>query len=344
MIIKELEKIVREEKENGQIAPFIQNTLKEHLQIYVLYFIYTHSEYMQNLIFTGGTCLRHFFGLERLSEDIDFDYLKELDPEKLMREIKLFFSTRYKFEAIKASLKQKGKQIQLRFPVLRELGLPYQDSSDMLLIKLDLSLNPSRHFTVNTTSKSIHGFNFVARHYDLSTLMAGKLHAVLTRRYLRGKENENTIKGRDYFDLLWFVKKGVKPNLKRLSELLGLKELILSELEQQVNAKVGDITKKHKVAFESDLQSLIRNPAIIKAYVENYEEEYLRYKANSFSQMAALFVKCEKCKKDFSSGLTMSGENFSNITLTQNQHVCPFCGHTNKIIDKKGYTAKPTQL
>jgi predicted nucleotidyltransferase component of viral defense system len=283
VIIKELEKIARDEKEKGQIAPFIQNALKEHLQIYVLYFIYTHPQYMKNLIFTGGTCLRHFFGLERLSEDIDFDYLQKTDIEKLAGEIKSFFAEKYKFSKLKTSIKQQGKQILLKFPVLRDRGLLYKDKSDLLLVKVDVSANPSSSFTANTTSKSIHGFNFVARHYDLPALMAGKLHAILSRKYLRGKENERSIKGRDYFDLLWFIKKGVKPNTERLSQMLGEKKtLALSEIEERIDAKIDDFIKKHKSAFASDLEPLIQNPAILKTFTANYKEEYSRFKANSF--------------------------------------------------------------
>lgn len=285
MIIKELEKIIRDEKEKGQIVSFIQNALKEHLQIYILYFIYTHPKYMKNLIFTGGTCLRHFFGLERFSEDIDFYYLKEIDPEEFANEIKAFFAEHYKFADVKTSIKQQGKQILLKFPVLKELGLLYEDKSDLLLVKVDVSANPSPSFTTNITSKSVHGFNFVARHYDLPSLMAGKLHAVLTRRYLRGKENEKSIKGRDYFDLLWFVKNGVKPNVKRLSQMLGEKKTLdLSEIEERVDAKIEDFTKKHKSAFEFDLEPLIQNPAILKTFIANYKEEYSRFKANSLGQ------------------------------------------------------------
>ena len=79
MIYKELENILKEEKLKGTPNGYIRNLLKEYLQIYVLYFIYTSSDYNKNLIFTGGTCLRHFFGLERLSEDIDFDYINDIE-------------------------------------------------------------------------------------------------------------------------------------------------------------------------------------------------------------------------------------------------------------------------
>ncbi|MBU4396915.1 hypothetical protein KKC08_02015, partial [Patescibacteria group bacterium] len=63
MIIKELEKIVQEEKAKGSLGLYIRNLLKEYLQIYILYYVYISREYQKNLIFTGGTCLRHFYNL-----------------------------------------------------------------------------------------------------------------------------------------------------------------------------------------------------------------------------------------------------------------------------------------
>ncbi|MDI6731918.1 MAG: nucleotidyl transferase AbiEii/AbiGii toxin family protein [Candidatus Margulisbacteria bacterium] len=341
MIIKELEKIVQDEKEKGQIAPFIQNALKEHLQIYVLYFIYTHPEHMKNLIFTGGTCLRHFFGLERLSEDIDFDYLELIDPEALAKETKAFFAARYKYPDLQTSIKQKGGQILLKFPVLSKLGLLYRDRSDILLVKIDLSPNPSRRFTTNTTSKSVHGFNFAARHYDLPCLMAGKLHAVLMREYRKGKENKESVKGRDFFDLLWFVKMGARPNIERLSQMLGeTRSFPLPEIEKRIDAKVEDFVTKHKSAFISDLEPLIRNREVLPSYIANYKDEYLRYKHNSFSPSVVLFIKCLRCKKDFSAGISMSKSNFDNLEMVRNEHLCPFCGSVNEIHNKNEYLIK----
>lgn len=281
MIYKELEKITIEEKMKGTPTVYIRNLLKEYLQIYVLYFIYTSSNYNKNLIFTGGTCLRQFFGLERLSEDIDFDYLKKFNSIGLQQDIEDFFKVRYLCEEISASLKQQGRQILLKFPFLHQLGLARAHESNLLYIKIDLSKNSSKNYSLLTTSKSKYGFNFAAKHYDLSTLMAGKLHAILTRRHLTGKDDRLTIKGRDYFDLLWFVKNSVNPNLKRLSDLLN-KKIFLVELEKQIDKQVKRLTARYKDDFVSDLQPLVANADAVKSYVDNYYDEYSRYKPQSF--------------------------------------------------------------
>lgn len=279
MIFRELKRILDEEQARGSLDSYIRNTLKEYLQVYVLYFVYTHSSYRQSLIFTGGTCLRHFYGLARLSEDLDFDCISECEAAKILTDIKSFFATRYKYADIIGAARQGGKQVLLKFPVLKKLGMASANDSDLLYVKIDLSPVPSKNYDVLTTSKSSFGMNYIARHYDLPSLMSGKLHAILTRRYLKG--TQESVKGRDYFDLLWFVKEGVRPNLLRLSDMLG-RTVALADVGREVDAKVATFIQRHRGDFESDMTPLVREPDIIKFYVENYEEEYLRFRNRSF--------------------------------------------------------------
>ncbi len=281
MIDRELGKILADLKARGSSGVYIRNALKEYLQVYVLYYIYTQKIYSKNLIFTGGTCLRHFFELPRLSEDLDFDYLTDVDSKGLMEDLRGYFEKKLQYKKIKLALKQKSGQILLKFPVLHSLGLADQQESDLLYVKLDLSKNPSSHFDLQITSKSIYGFNFVARHYDLCSMMAGKIHAILKRDRLVGKNNEKTVKGRDYFDLLWFIKKSVKPNIERLSEMLA-KEINMKKVEKALDAKVKEVVAKHKRDFKSDLAPLLSEADFLGIYVDNYLEEYLRFKSQVF--------------------------------------------------------------
>ena len=280
MIEAELEKKVLEEKAKGSPREYIQNLLKEYLQVYLLYFLYTSPHY-KDLIFTGGTCLRHFFGLGRLSVDLDFDYTTIPDSSQMLKQIGVFFHQRHQYPDFSGALKQGGDQILLKFPVLRRLNLAKGAESDFLHVRIDLAKNRSPSFHAIKSSKNIYGFNFVARHYDLPDLMAGKLHAVLKRRYLRGKENRQTVKGRDYFDLLWFLKQGVVPNLRRLSDLLS-EEVTLLEVERRCDEKVREFVVKHKGDFQSDILPLLSNPGLIEEYIDNYQEEYQRIKHQSF--------------------------------------------------------------
>jgi hypothetical protein len=277
MIYKELEKIVNEEKTKGSLENYTLNLLKEYLQVYVLYYIYTNSKYNKNLIFTGGTCLRHFYNLPRLSEDLDFDFQESFDSQILLYGLEEYFKKHYKFNEIELAVKQRGNQVVLKFPVLHKLGLAKSNESNLLYVKLDFLKNPSKYFDLQTTSKSMYGFNFAAKHYDLPSLMSGKIHAILIRKKFQGPDNTEVVKGRDYFDLLWFLKNSVQPNLRRLSEMLNI-DADIDFIEKQLNLKVQELIAKHKLSFASDLMPLISNPGFIKTYVSDYYEEYLRFK------------------------------------------------------------------
>jgi len=281
MIDTELKKVVNEEKAKGNSNSYIRNKLKELLQIYVINYIYTDLRYNKNLIFTGGTCLKIIYDLPRLSEDLDFDYLNDIDTAQLIDDVEEYFKKHLQYKKIATSLKQRGSQIVLKFPVLHNLGLADVNESDLLYVKLDFLKNPSKFYDLLITSKSIYGFNFVARHYDLPSLMSGKLHAILLREKLTGTENRQTVKGRDYFDLLWFLKKSVKPNIKRLSEMLG-KEIDMKSLKEQLDLKVKNVVLGYKSDFKSDLLPLISNPAFLNEYINNYYDEYNRYKNQVF--------------------------------------------------------------
>jgi predicted nucleotidyltransferase component of viral defense system len=275
MIYKELEKIVQDQKERGNSKLYIRNILKEYLQVYILNYIYTSPKYSKELIFTGGTCLRHFYDLERLSEDLDFDYDNRIKAQELTDDLLDYFKKKYKVSEVYGSVKQKGRQILLKFPLLKKLDLVSESESEVLYLKLDLQKNPSDRYDTQISSKSLMGFNFVAVHYDLPTLMAGKIVAIFRRERFVGKEDRSTVKGRDYYDLLWYLKKKVKPNMGRLSDVLG-KEITKKKLKRELDKKVEMLGTKYRNDFESDLLPLIENTEFIPVYVQNYEEEYKR--------------------------------------------------------------------
>lgn len=276
MIYKEFEKIVLDGGRSGYSDLYIRNLLKEYLQVYILNYIYTEGEYSKELIFTGGTCLRQIYGLPRLSEDLDFDYNnKGIDASKLSNDLLEYFRVKYKFNDVSLSLKQNEKQILIKFPVLKKLHLAKDNESDLLYLKIDLQENPSSIYTTEISSKNIMNFNFITLHYDLSSLMAGKVAAVLTRKRFAEKENRKTIKGRDYYDLLWFLKKNIVPNMERISDILEEK-ITGRKLKNMLDGKIEELGNRYKSDFEADLIPLIENPDIVPVYIDNYIAEYKR--------------------------------------------------------------------
>jgi len=83
-----------EERSSASIV-FKRNLVKEYLQVLILSFLYTHREY-RNLVFYGGSSLRHCYNLPRLSEDLDFvDIKKKIDLHGLAEDLANFFKKKY---------------------------------------------------------------------------------------------------------------------------------------------------------------------------------------------------------------------------------------------------------
>src|SRR3989344_7691830 len=128
-ITEELKQIVKDSK---NLSPdVIRAKLKEHVQDYILDFIYS-SDY-KNLIFYGGTCLRKVYGLDRMSEDLDFETLEDINLHEFSNDAKLFFSKELKFKDISSSVQVSNKisRITFKFNILKEVGLSSLDSENL---------------------------------------------------------------------------------------------------------------------------------------------------------------------------------------------------------------------
>lgn len=182
--------------------------VREFLQILTLK-IMSDEDVFKGCSFVGGTCLRVLFTVRRFSEDLDFSAKADgVDIE----EVKKIFGKKFNEFGIDVELninKEKVVQmIDLRFPkLLYDLGLsPLKDQK--LRIKWDVDTHPPAGAEYTVTPLMKYGMMFAVDHHNLPSLFAGKLHACLFRTY---------VKGRDWYDLLWFLTRGVKPNLTMLN-------------------------------------------------------------------------------------------------------------------------------
>ena len=181
--------------------------LREYLQELILKII-EKSTSMAQLAFVGGTALRILYKLPRFSEDLDFsqvetsfDFLDLLHFIK--RELGLYgFSvgvTQKSENTVKSSfIKFEG--------LLHRLNLS-PHANQILSIKLEVDTNPPSGYLLQTSVIN-NAFFLQIQHFDQSSLFAGKCHALLCRPYP---------KGRDYFDLLWFMGNRIVPNYTFLS-------------------------------------------------------------------------------------------------------------------------------
>lgn len=263
MLIENLKSVVEESKRKNLAKSLTINLLKEVLEYYVLNYIYS-SNYGKKMIFTGGTCLRICYGLNRLSEDLDFDQIEPINKQQLIDSLLKYFRSDWQYKQIEANISGVGGKIYLKFPILAELGL-VDNKSEMkkLFIKVEIDKNPSTKYQADITPISQYGFNFLVRSYDLPTLMANKINAVLNRTWQ--SKSKITFKGRDYYDLLWFLQNGIKPNMDRLKDLTGIssKKELVKKLEQ-------NIAKINPSYLKEDLINLFEDQRYIKELIKNY--------------------------------------------------------------------------
>lgn len=261
-------KIFLSELLNKSISPsrvFKRNLLKEYLQILVLDFIYSHKDYSQ-LVFYGGSCLSHCYGLPRLSEDLDFvDLKKEIKLKELAKELASHLKEKFNLDV--KILIQKFR-LYLKFSMLKELGLAEKGESDLLFLKIEIFSQFDFCPSCKVEMAPLFKFNksLLVRVFDLSTLMATKIQAVLRRKWIKtGKNGEilARVKGRDYFDLLWYLDKGIKPNLACLEDKK------MADLKKTLAQAVGQVDEK---SIQIDLEPLIADANFVNNLSKNLKE------------------------------------------------------------------------
>lgn len=194
-----------------------EQATKEILQEVALYSLW-RADFFEVAAFQGGTSLRILHKLPRFSEDLDF-ILKAPDPAfswnsylpKLIEGLKEFGlqlevldKTKMERNVREALLKDNsiGNQLNLRF---------YQGhATPTLKIKLEIDVNPPTGSAFEYTYRDFP-LDFEVCHQDLPSNFALKIHALLCRPYL---------KGRDWYDFNWYIKQGVRPNLPHLQAAL----------------------------------------------------------------------------------------------------------------------------
>ena len=261
----------------SQIDPLMANDtkrilLKEFLQGYTLDYLYNHPVY-RKFNFYGGTCLRVIYRLNRLSEDIDLDNSNELDLSNLEADLLNYFRSNVGYADVtaKTQLGEWGiRRTTLKFPVLQVLGLtPYAKES------LHLKVEVSQHkqiFVARKTPILLFGRSFVAAHFSLETMMAGKMLACLERIFKKGSGGTE-IKGRDFYDLLWFMQQKVQPLEEKLAAD-GEKSYTVSSAFLDLEEKVKGINIQD---LAEDLLPLFEQRSFIEAWLESFHENFYEY-------------------------------------------------------------------
>jgi len=176
--------------------------------------------FFEKAAFYGGTALRIFYGLDRFSEDLDFSLL-EVNPsfslDKYLEGIKNEFESLGMHVSVREKNKTNQRNIESAFlkseTIWKELVLEQVISQNGLnqvaniKIKVEVDKEPPLGF--ETEEKLLlRPFSLYVKCLSISDLFAGKMHALLFRKW------KNNVKGRDWYDVEWYIKKGVPLHLR----------------------------------------------------------------------------------------------------------------------------------
>lgn len=251
------------ERYNTQSTGDYENALREIFQELALLGLW-RSKFFEHAAFYGGTALRILHGLDRFSEDMDFSLMR---PDKTFDFLPHCRFIEKELEAwgfpVRVEIKEKTVDSPIESAFLKaetfkqmmlieapEAVVGRLHRNQLLRIKIEIDTDPPPAF--ETESKFLlQPIPFSARSYTLPSLFAGKLHALLFRKWGR------RVKGRDWYDLVWYAAKGIPVDLAHLSARMRqtgqwTQEVSLSEaefrhlletrvLELDVGAAVADV-------------------------------------------------------------------------------------------------------
>jgi predicted nucleotidyltransferase component of viral defense system len=191
------------------------NLVREYLQARILESL-QRSGAMIPLAFQGGTALRFLYQIARFSEDLDFSLERpaaHYDIRSYMKAIKSAFTAEGYNTEIKLNDQKTVQSAFIRFyGLLYELKLSKQPN-EAVSIKIEVDTRPPMGAALETDLVRRY-LPLNLQHHDRASLFAGKLHAVLQRRYA---------KGRDLYDLMWYLSDPgwPEPNLVLLNNALA---------------------------------------------------------------------------------------------------------------------------
>ncbi|MGI6279209.1 MAG: nucleotidyl transferase AbiEii/AbiGii toxin family protein [Acutalibacteraceae bacterium] len=256
-----------------------KNAMKEVMQEIVLCGL-SRAGFFKKAAFYGGTALRIFYGLDRYSEDLDFSLMaadKSFDLSEyfptLEREVKAFGLN------IKIAEKEKLKETNIQSAFLKgntkeHLLLFYADNNitgvagnETIKIKFEVDVNPPGFAGFEHKYRLLPA-PYEVNLYDLPSLFAGKIHAVICRAW------HNRVKGRDLYDYVFYLARKAQVNRRHLRERLLQSgyiteetECSLDEIKQMLFKRFDQIEYKKA---QNDVAPFIRDTSVLNLWSADF--------------------------------------------------------------------------
>lgn len=257
-----------------------KNAMKEAMQEIVLCGL-SRGGFFKEAAFYGGTALRIFHGLDRFSENLDFSLissnenfdLKEYFPV-LEKEVKAYglnvtISEKKKTkdsQILSAFLKGNTKEHMLVFYPDDVKGVNVA-ANELVKIKFEVDINPPAEATYEHKYRLLP-VPYEVRLYDIPSLFAGKIHAVLCRN------GQQRVKGRDLYDYIFYLTRKAEVNQKHLRERLlqtgHIKEndaCSLDDIKQMLYKRFDAIDYKQA---KEDAEAFIRDTSVLDIWSADF--------------------------------------------------------------------------
>lgn len=224
----------------------------------------SRTDFFDKAAFYGGTAIRIFYGLDRFSEDLDFSLLSP-NPDFSLTPYFTKIIEEFQSLGMNVSIREKDKRIKTQVEsaflksetiwqelVLEDLVKQHGISSNKT-IKIIIEIDRLPPLGFSTEEKLlIRPFSFYVNCFTMPSLFAGKLHALLFRKW------KSRVKGRDWYDMEWYIRKGVPLNmhhfLQRAKETKDWSEEQISK-EQIIQLLIAKI---ENVSFDSIKEDVVR--------------------------------------------------------------------------------------
>ncbi len=255
-----------------------KNALKEVVQEVALCGL-SRAGFFKHVAFYGGTALRIFYGLDRFSEDLDFSlvmpnpdfqfnrYFSGVESELAALGLKFSIEEKQKTvdSAIKSAfLKGNTKEHILNIYDIQNIGI---NPDEVIKIKFEVDTNPPVFAQFENKYRLLPS-PYQVKLYDMSSLFAGKIHAVICRSW------KNRVKGRDLYDYVFYLSRQAKVNLPHLQARLedsgvwkSSETLTLEKLHEMLQARFEMINYEQA---KQDVLPFIADPNKLDLWSEEF--------------------------------------------------------------------------
>lgn len=271
---------------NLKSADDYENALKEIIQEIALLGLW-RSKFFEKAAFYGETALRILYGLDRFSEDIDFsllwpdksfvitDYLSALQIE--LASFGFFTEVYYKdkksVSSIESAFIKAGTLKNLLMVETPDRYLKKISNTKALKIKIEVDIDPPMGF--ETEAKYLlNPISFSVNTYRIPYLFAGKMHAILCRKW------KTRVKGRDWYDFVWYIRNNSGLNLRHLGDRMKQSgQLLQSDVLDR--EKFLEIIRRQieEVDFEKakqDVLPFLKDPDSVRIWSRSFFKEIIK--------------------------------------------------------------------